>query len=124
MPESTPPNSASSQPPEGENGHKAMIRNAGTVGMWTIASRLLGLWRFRLLAHIFGATGVADAFNFAFVFPNLTRRLFGEGLLTSVFVPVFSARLAKNEFDAANRTASVLLFRLAYWLTFGCVALI
>ncbi|MCY3023820.1 MAG: murein biosynthesis integral membrane protein MurJ, partial [Planctomycetota bacterium] len=98
-----------------------VIRNAWTVGFWTIASRLLGLYRFRLMAGIFGASGVADAFNFAFVFPNLTRRLFGEGLLSSVFVPVFSGMLAKGQKEAANRTASVLLCRLAYWLTAGCV---
>lgn len=101
-----------------------MVSNAWTVGVWTIFSRLLGLYRFRLMAAIFGASGVADAFNFAFVFPNLTRRLFGEGLLTSAFVPVFSSRLAKNEKDAANRTASVLLCRLAFWLTAGCVIVI
>ena len=54
----------------------------------TILSRVLGLWRFRLMAGIFGATGVADAFNFAFIFPNLTRRLFGEGALTSALEPI------------------------------------
>ncbi|MGD0090934.1 MAG: murein biosynthesis integral membrane protein MurJ [Planctomycetota bacterium] len=102
-------------------GTGSVVSNAWTVGVWTVLSRLLGLYRFRLMADIFGASGVADAFNFAFVFPNLTRRLFGEGLLTSAFVPVFSSRLAKNEKDAANRTGSVLLCRLAFWLTASCV---
>ena len=76
------------------------------------------------MAEVFGASGVADAFNFAFIFPNLTRRLFGEGLLTSVFVPVFSGKLAKGEKEAANRTASVLLVRLSYWLSLGCVTMV
>ncbi|MFH0939064.1 MAG: murein biosynthesis integral membrane protein MurJ [Planctomycetota bacterium] len=100
------------------------MRAAGIVGLMTIISRILGLWRFRLMAYYFGATGVADAFNFAFVFPNLTRRLFGEGAMTSAFVPVFSRQLAKGEGSAANKTASVLLCRLTYWLTLGCIALI
>jgi len=117
-PPSQPGQLAAPAPAEGEG---SVVSNAWTVGAWTVASRLLGLYRFRLMAAIFGASGVADAFNFAFVFPNLTRRLFGEGLLTSAFVPVFSSRLAKNEKDAANRTASVLLCRLAFWLTAGCV---
>ncbi|HEY3325476.1 MAG TPA: murein biosynthesis integral membrane protein MurJ [Planctomycetota bacterium] len=103
---------------------QSVIENAGTVGFWTIASRVLGLYRFRLMAQIFGATGVADAFNFAFVFPNLTRRLFGEGALSSAFVPVFSGQLAKGEKEAANRTASVLLCRLFYWLSLGCIVVI
>jgi len=121
-PNSTPP--ASPAPSSGEDHGRGLIRNAGTVGIWTIASRILGLYRFRLMAQIFGATGVADAFNFAFVFPNLTRRLFGEGVLTSAFVPVFSDRLAKGQKDEANRTASVLLCRLFYWLSLGCIAVI
>lgn len=113
-----PAAAAGAAPPEGDGG---VLGNAWVVGLWTLASRLLGLYRFRLMAAIFGASGVADAFNFAFVFPNLTRRLFGEGVLTSAFVPVFSSRLAQGQKDAANRTASVLLCRLAFWLTAGCV---
>ena len=106
-----------------DSGH-AMLGSAFVVGLMTIVSRLTGLWRFRVMGSFFGASGVADAFNFAFIFPNLTRRLFGEGLLTSVFVPVFSDRLAKGEKDAANRTASVLLIRLTYFLSFICVAIV
>ncbi|HYG77740.1 MAG TPA: murein biosynthesis integral membrane protein MurJ [Planctomycetota bacterium] len=124
MPEtSKKPEPAPSEPPSDET-NKRVVRNAGIVGILTILSRILGLYRFRLMAQLFGATGVADAFNFAFVFPNLTRRLFGEGLLTSAFVPVFSGMLARGEKDAANKTASVLLTKLLYWLSAGCVAVI
>jgi len=85
----------------------------------------LSLPRLGIGASLAAISGlVADAFNMAFIFPNLTRRLFGEGLLTSVFVPVFSDRLAKGQREAANRTASVLLIRLSYWLSIGCVVCI
>ncbi|MFG3598447.1 lipid II flippase MurJ [Bradyrhizobium sp. RDI18] len=33
---------------------------------------------------------VADAFVVAFRFPNLFRRLFGEGAFNSAFVPIFA----------------------------------
>src|SRR5579862_4589758 len=107
-----------------QDSHQAMLGSAAVVSVMTLISRLTGLWRFRVMGQFFGASGVADAFNFAFIFPNLTRRLFGEGLLTSVFVPVFSDRLAKGQKEAANRTASILLIRLSYWLSFGCIAII
>ena len=107
-----------------EETHQTMMGSALVVGAMTLLSRLTGLWRFRVMGHFFGASGVADAFNFAFIFPNLTRRLFGEGLLTSVFVPVFSERLAKGDKEAACRSASVLLIRLFYWLSLACVALV
>lgn len=119
-----PPHSDEGLAHSDDHAQRQMIRSAGVVGIMTILSRVLGLVRFRLMAHFFGATGVADAFNFAFIFPNLTRRLFGEGLLTSAFVPVFSDRLAKDQKHAANKTASVLLLRLAYWLSLGCVVFI
>ena len=113
-------------PEEGSHaaGHRKLLGAAALVGFMTVLSRILGLWRFRLLGGIFGASEVADAFNFAFIFPNLTRRLFGEGAMTSAFVPVFSDRLAKNQHDAANKTGSVLICQLSWWLTAGCVAMI
>jgi putative peptidoglycan lipid II flippase len=101
---------------------KGMYRAAGIVGLMTILSRVLGLWRFRLMGQIFGGSGVADAFNFAFVFPNLTRRLFGEGALSSAFVPVFSSQLGTGKKEDANRTASILIVRLTYWLSLACIA--
>ena len=113
----------SASPGEAEEHSHHLISAACVVSFMTILSRVLGLWRFRLMAGIFGATGVADAFNFAFIFPNLTRRLFGEGALTSAFVPVFSDRLARGDKESASRTGSVLLCRLGTWLTLGCLAL-
>ncbi len=117
-----PPPAAAGEASETAGENHGMLRAAGIVGCMTIFSRVLGLWRFRIMAAIFGATGVADAFNFAFVFPNLTRRLFGEGAMTSAFVPVFSDRIAKKDLDGASATASVLLCRLTYWLSLGCIA--
>ena len=124
MPESSKKLESTAPHADADPTNTRVIRNAGIVGLWTIVSRVLGLYRFRLMAHLFGATGVADAFNFAFIFPNLTRRLFGEGLLTSAFVPVFSGMLARGHKDEANKTASVLLCRLFYWLSAGCIAVI
>ncbi len=103
-----------------DSGH-TMLGSAFVVGIMTLISRLTGLWRFRVMGEVFGASGVADAFNFAFIFPNLTRKLFGEGLLTSLFVPVFAGKMAQGEKEAANRTASILLVKLSYWLSLGCV---
>ena len=103
---------------------RTIMRAAGVVSFITVLSRILGLWRDRLMAAAFGASWVNDAFQIAFLLPNMTRRLFGEGSLSSAFVPVFSERLATNRKDAAFRTASVLLSRLAVGLTLACVLLI
>jgi len=52
-------------------------------------SRLLGLVRDVLMAGFFATGAVSSAFYFAFMVPNLFRRLFGEGALSAAFVPVF-----------------------------------
>ena len=53
-------------------------------------SRVLGLVRDQVLAHVLGAGGAADAFFLAFKIPNFFRRLFSEGAFSQAFVPVLS----------------------------------
>jgi putative peptidoglycan lipid II flippase len=49
-----------------------------------------------VMARLFGAGFVYDAFLLGFRIPNLTRDLFAEGALSSAFVPAFTATLAKK----------------------------
>lgn len=67
-----------------------VTRPAAIFSAMTILSRILGLARDMLAACIFGASMFWDAFVVAFTFPNLFRRIFGEGALNAAFVPVFS----------------------------------
>lgn len=76
-----------------------------TVGGLTLASRLLGFVRDILIAAALGSGAVADAFFVAFRFPNLFRRLFGEGAFNAAFVPLFAKRLEGEGEDSARRFA-------------------
>lgn len=60
------------------------------VSLFTLASRITGLVRELLMASIFGASALTDAFNVAFRIPNLFRRLFAEGAFSQAFVPVLA----------------------------------
>jgi putative peptidoglycan lipid II flippase len=77
-----------------------------------MASRVLGFVRDMLLASTVGTGLVADAFVVAFRFPNLFRRLFGEGAFNSAFVPLFAKRLEGEGEDAARRFAEEVLATL------------
>jgi putative peptidoglycan lipid II flippase len=79
--------------------HK-VIRSAFTVGGFTLMSRFLGLARDMLTAAAFGTSGAMSAFVVAFRIPNMFRALFGEGALSSAFVPIFTAT-RQQEGDAA-----------------------
>lgn len=70
-----------------------LLKAIGTVGFYTALSRVSGFARDILTAQILGAGLVADAFFVAFKFPNLFRRLFGEGAFNAAFVPLFSKEL-------------------------------
>jgi putative peptidoglycan lipid II flippase len=77
-----------------------MIRPLATVSAGTLGSRLTGFLRDALIAALFGAGFVADAFLFAFQFVNVARRLLSEGALNAMLVPA-CARIRGNEGEAA-----------------------
>ncbi|HEY3848151.1 MAG TPA: murein biosynthesis integral membrane protein MurJ [Acetobacteraceae bacterium] len=93
-----------------------MLRNALTVGGWTMASRVLGFARDMLIAAMLGAGPVADAFFVALKLPNLFRRLFGEGAFNAAFVPAFSGLLAAEGRPSAHRFAEETFAVMAFWL--------
>lgn len=90
-----------------------LYRAFATVGGLTLVSRVLGFLRDIAFAWGFGAGMVADAFAVAFRFPNLFRRLFGEGAFNSAFVPLFAKELEGNGREAARSFAEEALAGLA-----------
>jgi putative peptidoglycan lipid II flippase len=68
----------------------ALFKNTVVIGLGTLLSRISGLLREVLISSFFGATWVTDAFLIAYTIPNLLRRLFAEGALSTSVVPVFS----------------------------------
>lgn len=93
-----------------------MIRGAFTVGVWTMASRILGFARDVLIAAVLGTGPVADAFFVALRLPNLFRRLFGEGAFNAAFVPAISTILHKEGLGAATEFAEEATAVMAFWL--------
>ncbi len=74
------------------------------VAAGILLSRILGLVRNRVFAHYFGTSAAADAFNAAFKLPNFLQNLFGEGVLSASFIPVY-VRLLQRDRDEARRVA-------------------
>ena len=79
-----------------------LYRAFATVGGLTMVSRVFGFVRDILIAAALGTGAVADAFFVAFRFPNLFRRLFGEGAFNSAFVPLFAKQLEGEGKEAAR----------------------
>lgn len=82
--------------------------HAVLVATGIFLSRIAGLVRQRVFAHYFGQSGPGDAFNAAFRIPNFLQNLFGEGVLSASFIPVYSKLLASGDEAAARRVAAVV----------------
>ncbi len=91
-----------------------ITKAAGTVGTFTLISRILGYVRDIIIAGFFGAGPIADAFIAAFRIPNLLRRLFGEGTLSVSIIPVFTDYINnKGREEAFELALSALRFLAA-----------
>ncbi len=110
-------------------GRRRLLTGSAVVAGATAASYLLGLLRDRMLAQHFGATHILDAYNAAFLAPDLILNIFVAGALTAAFVPIFSDLRAnpeqRNTFTDSVLNASLLtvivagciVFALAPWLS-------
>lgn len=88
-------------------------RAAFLVAAGILLSRLAGLVRERVFAHYFGNSIAADAFKAGFRIPNLLQNLFGEGVLSASFIPVYAGLLARGEEKEAGRVAGAVAALLA-----------
>jgi len=91
----------------------ASKRSSFLVASGIFLSRIAGLIRDRIFAHYFGNSDAADAFKAAFRIPNALQNLFGEGVLSASFIPVYASLLARDEEDDARRTAGAVAALLA-----------
>lgn len=90
----------------------SLLRGLASFSGMTLISRVLGLVREVVIASVFGATAMTDAFWVAFRIPNFLRRMFAEGSFSLAFVPVFTEVKHKGTpeqlRDLVARTAGTL----------------
>ena len=90
-------------------GRERTGRHAFLVAAGILLTRLFGLVRTSVFSHYFGLlTDPADAFNSAFRIPNFLQTLFGEGVLSASFIPVYSRLLAAKDEEEAGRVAGAV----------------
>ena len=96
-----------------------LFRDFLSVSGLALASRLLGLWRDVVIAAVFGAGALTDAFFAAFRLPNTLRRFTAEGALTQAFVPIYGEQYKEDPAAAATLAGEivVLLFTFLFCLS-------
>ena len=94
---------------------------AVAVAVGILLSRIVGLIRDRVFAHYFGNSDAADAFRAAFRIPNFLQNLFGEGVLSASFIPVYARLNAEGRHEEASEVAEAI-FALLFLTTSVLVA--
>lgn len=113
-PASTPAPKAA-QPSAQTQGKGGLIRSSMVYSSFTLISRVMGFARDLAVSYYMGAsaTFAADAFNTAFAFPNLFRRIFAEGAFAAAFVPAYSRSLERDGEHVADELAADAMATLA-----------
>jgi putative peptidoglycan lipid II flippase len=103
-----------------------LLKALATISSMTLLSRILGFVRDTVIARIFGAGLMTDAFFVAFKIPNLLRRLFAEGAFSQAFVPILgeykSRRGADETRQLVDRVTGMLALALSIVTLIGVLA--
>lgn len=104
---------------------KKLLRNISMMSSAVFLSRVIGLVRDTVMAYFFGTTKLNDAFIVAYKIPNLLRALFGEGALSTAFVPLYNEigikRGHRAQMEFALQVVSILCFILSILTMLGLI---
>lgn len=102
--------------------------SAGAASILLVLASLLsyvgGLFRDILLGNYFGASGLTDMYNSAFLVPDLIYTLTTAGALSGIFLPVFRSRQLKDAKEGAELAGSFLILSQLFVLVMSVLAFI
>ncbi len=93
---------------------------AWLVAAGILLSRIAGLIRESIFAHYLGNSDAADAFKAGFRIPNILQNLFGEGVLSASFIPIYSKLLSEGD----EETAAMLAWGVGAMLALGVALMV
>lgn len=93
----------------------SLIRSSMVNSSLTLVSRFAGFLRDLVIGYRMGASvgPAGDAFYTALMFPNLFRRIFGEGAFAAAFQPAYVRALAQEGKEVADKLAEEAMAGLA-----------
>jgi len=98
---------------------KSIYKKVGIASLIMMASvflsRVIGLLRESVIAHIGGAGAAVDAYQVAFVIPEILNHIVASGFMSVTFIPIFSGYLALDQEDEGWKVFSIILN------CFGCL---
>ena len=91
----------------------SMFRKIGFASLIMMASvfasRVIGLVREMVIASAGGASGHVDAYQIAFVLPEILNHVVASGFLSITFIPIFTRYLASGDEEGGWRAFSLVM---------------
>jgi putative peptidoglycan lipid II flippase len=102
--------------------NKSLYKKVGIASIIMIASvflsRIMGLIREVVIAAVGGISADVDAYQVAFMLPEILNHMLATGFLSITFIPIFSKYLVKDKEEEGWQSFSLIL------TTFGTVLLV
>ena len=80
---------------------KSIYQKIGIASLIMMASvflsRFFGLFRLMAIAYVGGRSPDVDAYQVAFVIPEILNHILASGFLSITFIPIFSQYLSQNQ---------------------------
>lgn len=91
----------------------------------TVFSQLLGLFKYRLLVSLFGASNDLGVFFAAFRIPDFIFQVVIAGALSTSFIPVFSEYVSRGKQQETNGfTSSLINIGIIFYITVTVVVIV
>ncbi len=101
---------------------KSMVKKVGIASaimmMSIFLSRVIGLAREMVIAYLAGAGQAVDAYQVAFVIPEILNHVLASGFLSITFIPIFSHYLVQNRENDGWKVFSNIM------TCFGCLLIL
>lgn len=101
---------------------RTLVKAAGFLMAAQLVSRILGFLRDALLAYFYGLGPTMDAYNTAFIMPDLLYWLLVGGVLSAAFIPVFSEYIATGREEEGWQVVSSVVNLI--FLTLGILIIL
>ena len=92
---------------------KSLYQKVGIASLIMMASvflsRVIGLFREMVIAYAGGAQASVDAYQIAFVLPEVLNHIVASGFLSVVFIPIFARYLAEDREAEGWKVFSIIL---------------
>ena len=92
---------------------KSVYKKIGIASLIMMASvflsRLFGFLRLMIIAYVGGRSGEVDAYQVAFVIPEILNHIIASGFLSITFIPIFSRYLADGREANGWKIFSIIL---------------